>query len=42
VIPVDLYIPGCPPPAPRIRAVLQAVVDGKPPEMIGRDMLKFG
>lgn len=42
VIPVDLFIPGCPPPAPRIRAVLQAVVEGKPPEMIGREMLKFG
>lgn len=42
MIPVDLFIPGCPPPAPRIRAVLQAVVEGKPPEMIGREMLKFG
>lgn len=42
VIPVDLYIPGCPPPAKRIRAVLQAVVEGKSPEMIGEEMLKFG
>ncbi|MCL6510699.1 MAG: oxidoreductase [Anaerolineae bacterium] len=42
VIPVDLYIPGCPPPAKRIRAVLQALVEGKSPEMIGREMLKFG
>jgi NAD-reducing hydrogenase small subunit len=42
VVPVELFIPGCPPPAARIRAVLQAIIDGVPPEMIGRDMLKFG
>lgn len=42
VVPVEMYIPGCPPPAKRIRAVLQAVVDGVPPEMIGKSMLKFG
>lgn len=42
VVPVELFIPGCPPPAPRIRAVLQAIIDGVAPEMIGRQMLKFG
>jgi NAD-reducing hydrogenase small subunit len=42
VTPVDLYIPGCPPPARRIRGVLQALLEGKSPEMIGREMLKFG
>lgn len=42
VVPVDLFIPGCPPPAPRIRAVLQALLEGRTPEMIGREMLKFG
>ncbi len=42
VIPVDVFLPGCPPPAPRIRAVLQALIEGKTPEMIGREMLKFG
>ena len=42
VVPVDLFIPGCPPPAPRIRAVLQALLEGRSPVMIGRDMLKFG
>jgi coenzyme F420-reducing hydrogenase gamma subunit len=42
VVKVDLYIPGCPPPAKRIRAVLEALLAGKTPEMIGRDMLKFG
>lgn len=42
VIPVDLFIPGCPPPAKRIRAVLEALLGGKSPEMVGREMLKFG
>lgn len=42
IVPVDLYLPGCPPPAPRIRAVLQALLEGRTPDMIGRDMLKFG
>jgi NAD-reducing hydrogenase small subunit len=31
VIPVDCYLPGCPPPADRIRAVLEAILDGKEP-----------
>lgn len=42
VIPVDLFIPGCPPSAKRIRAVLEALLVGKSPEMVGREMLKFG
>ncbi|MFN3704751.1 MAG: oxidoreductase [Thermoflexales bacterium] len=42
LIPVDWFIPGCPPPAPRIRAVLQALIEGQTPEMIGAAMLKFG
>lgn len=42
VIDVDLYIPGCPPPAPRIKEVLEALVEGKNPAMEGREMLKFG
>ncbi len=42
VIDVDLFIPGCPPPAPRIKEVLEALVQGKSPAMEGREMLKFG
>ena len=30
VVPVDVYLPGCPPPAPRIRAVLEQVLAGGP------------
>jgi NAD-reducing hydrogenase small subunit len=42
VVPVDLYLPGCPPPAPRIRAVLEQLLAGKPVQLAGRDLLKFG
>jgi NAD-reducing hydrogenase small subunit len=42
IVPVDLFIPGCPPPASRIRAVLEALLAGRSPAMIGREMLKFG
>jgi NAD-reducing hydrogenase small subunit len=41
VVPVEYYIPGCPPPAERIRAVLQALVLGKEPHLEGRQ-IKFG
>lgn len=41
VVPVDFYLPGCPPPAARIRAVLEQVLDGQAPHLEGRD-LKFG
>ena len=41
VVPVDFYLPGCPPPAGRIRAVLEAWLAGKEPRLEGRD-LKFG
>ncbi len=33
VIDVDFYLPGCPPPAGRIRAVLQDLLDGKVPQL---------
>ena len=41
VVAVDYFMPGCPPPAERIRAVLESVLQGKPPELEGRD-IKFG
>ena len=41
VVPVDLYLPGCPPPAPRIRAVLVDLQAGRLPRLSGGD-IKFG
>jgi len=41
VIPVDFFIPGCPPPAPRIRAVVEAVLNGQTPRLVGED-IRFG
>jgi NAD-reducing hydrogenase small subunit len=41
VVVVDFFLPGCPPPAERIRAVLESVLQGKPPHLEGRD-IKFG
>jgi NAD-reducing hydrogenase small subunit len=41
VIPVDVYLPGCPPPATRIRAVLEQLLDGQPVLLTGQD-IRFG
>jgi len=38
---VDYYLPGCPPPADRIKAVLSQVLEGKEPKLEG-PQLKFG
>jgi NAD-reducing hydrogenase small subunit len=42
VVPVEVYLPGCPPPAPRIRSLLEQVLSGEPLRLEGRAMLKFG
>lgn len=42
VIPVDLFVPGCPPSAPRIRAVLEPLLQGRMPVLEGADLLRFG
>lgn len=41
VVPVDYFMLGCPPPADRIRRTLEALLDGKIPDLHGSDM-KFG
>jgi NAD-reducing hydrogenase small subunit len=42
VVPVDVYLPGCPPPAQRIRAVLEQLLAREELKLEGREMLKFG
>jgi NAD-reducing hydrogenase small subunit len=41
VVPVDVYMPGCPPSADRIRVTLEALLAGRAPELKGRD-IRFG
>jgi NAD-reducing hydrogenase small subunit len=41
VVPVDCFLPGCPPPAARIRALLEDLLAGRPPSLAG-EQLKFG
>jgi NAD-reducing hydrogenase small subunit len=41
VVPVEFHLPGCPPPAPRIRAVLEQLLAGEPAHLAGRE-IKFG
>ena len=41
VVPVDYYLPGCPPPADRIRLVLETLVAGKELKLEGKE-IKFG
>ena len=38
VVPVDTYLPGCPPPADRIRAVLEELLAGRQPALAGGDL----
>jgi NAD-reducing hydrogenase small subunit len=42
VIPVDLYLPGCPPSAERIRRAIAPLLVGEKPLMKGSAMLRFG
>ena len=42
VIAVELWLPGCPPPAARIRLVLEALVRGELPQLEGPKGLRFG
>lgn len=41
VVPVEFFLPGCPPPARRIRAVVEALLDGREPVLEGEER-RFG
>lgn len=41
VIPVDAYLPGCPPPADRIRTIVEALIEEKSSQLRGED-IRFG
>jgi NAD-reducing hydrogenase small subunit len=41
VVPVEFYLPGCPPPAAHIRTVLEALLAGRQPHLEA-DQIKFG
>ncbi|MFB3818065.1 MAG: oxidoreductase [Candidatus Methylomirabilales bacterium] len=38
VVPVDTFLPGCPPPADRIMSVLGQLLEGRQPVLQGRDL----
>jgi NAD-reducing hydrogenase small subunit len=38
VITVDAFLPGCPPPAPRIRHMIEKIVAGEPPVLEGSEL----
>ncbi len=42
VVNVDLFLPGCPPNADRIRSAIEPLLKGEIPVMEGRKMIKFG
>ncbi len=38
IVPVDTFLPGCPPPADRIRSVLSQLLAGRRPVLAGHDL----
>ncbi len=42
VVSVDIFMPGCPPSADRIKATIEPLLRGEQPDMEGRAMIKFG
>jgi NAD-reducing hydrogenase small subunit len=42
LVPVEVYLPGCPPPAERIRAALEPLLRGELPQLSGSDQIRFG
>jgi NAD-reducing hydrogenase small subunit len=42
VVDVDIFMPGCSPSADRIRATIEPLLRGDRPQMVGRNMIKFG
>lgn len=42
VVDVDIFMPGCPPSADRIKATIEPLLQGETPQMEGREMIKFG
>jgi NAD-reducing hydrogenase small subunit len=41
LVPVEVYLPGCPPAAERIRVVLESLLQGELPQLSG-DQIRFG
>jgi NAD-reducing hydrogenase small subunit len=41
VVPVEYFLPGCPPPAKRIKSLLEQLLAGQTPQLMGKD-IKFG
>ena len=42
LVPVDVWLPGCPPSAERIRAALEPLLAGAMPQLSGSDQIRFG